>query len=91
MSDDLIDEFRQRGFPALDRVENQELAKKISDRQCNMKPEDLIATLRHWRLDWLIRDVQAKPFKEAPEKYLKLERVGVFGTMQLDRILGWKY
>lgn len=75
--------------PASGKV-NEKLKKMLILEQDRLTQFDLYQIGQKYRLDYLLRGPKEKNWSDKVDHILDLERIGQFGSVQIDRVLGWK-
>jgi hypothetical protein len=86
---DIHTELIGQGRPNFEAPIRNDLYKKLVQRQSLLTEHDVIEIGHKYKLDYVVRGPNEKRWSKLCEKLLILKVVGDFGTVRVDRVLGW--
>lgn len=83
-------ELEEQGRPPFSHELMIMLAQGLAREQGRLSQDHIVRLARGYRLDYLLRGPYESTWGNFADNRLALERVGTFGSVRIDRVLGWR-
>jgi hypothetical protein len=87
---ELLADIVRLGKPPIDRERGSWMALGISREYARLGTEGILRNASGYRLDYLVRGPHESTWGNRPEAWLELRKVGEFGSVRIDQVLGFK-